>query len=140
MRTRPTRNAAAHGKQGLSALRVPFIHSQSLLSTLCSSERASSLALPLNSLLDFYDKQQEQCKSVTLLPLPSNGCNNGAGGGGNYGGGSNSSSSSIVRRHSSHYYPMLEDKQKPTANDLLVSKARGTFWRQVNSTWEVLQE
>lgn len=98
-----------------------------------SSERASSLALPLNSLLDFYDKQQEQCKSVTLLPLPSNGCSSSSGDGGNgsnYSGSnsnSNSSSSSIVRRHSSHYYPMLEDKQKPTlasaqANDLLVSK------------------
>ncbi|XP_020818063.1 uncharacterized protein LOC110191533 isoform X1 [Drosophila serrata] len=74
------------------------------------SERASSLALPLNSLLDFYDKQQEQCKSVTLLPLPSN----------------SSSSSNIVRRHSSHYYPMLEDKQKPSqlppaATEMLVN-------------------
>ncbi|KAH8277575.1 hypothetical protein KR018_001456 [Drosophila ironensis] len=67
------------------------------------SERASSLALPLNSLLDFYDKQQEQCKSVTLLPLPSHSSNSSC----------NSSNSSIVRRHSSHYYPMLEDKQKP---------------------------
>ncbi|KAH8316597.1 hypothetical protein KR067_011413 [Drosophila pandora] len=69
------------------------------------SERASSLALPLNSLLDFYDKQQEQCKSVTLLPLPSNSGNSSS---------SSNSSSSIVRRHSSHYYPMLEDKQKPS--------------------------
>ncbi|KAH8372887.1 hypothetical protein KR009_007281 [Drosophila setifemur] len=76
------------------------------------SERAASLALPLNSLLDFYDKQQEQCKSVTLLPLPSNisGCGN----------------NSIVRRHSSHYYPMLEDKQKPSqlpqaATEILVN-------------------
>lgn len=33
IRTRPRRNAAAHGKHGLSALRVSFIHSQSLLST-----------------------------------------------------------------------------------------------------------
>ncbi|EDW79846.1 uncharacterized protein Dwil_GK18003 [Drosophila willistoni] len=71
------------------------------------SERASSLALPLNnSLLDFYDKQQEQCKSVTLLPLPSS-----SAGIPNI---SSNTSSSIVRRHSSHYYPMLEDnKQKP---------------------------
>lgn len=81
------------------------------------SERASSLALPLNSLLDFYDKQQEQCKSVTLLPLPSNSGNSS----------SSNSSSSIVRRHSSHYYPMLEDKQKPSqlppqaATQMLVS-------------------
>ncbi|XP_017078124.1 uncharacterized protein LOC108112590 [Drosophila eugracilis] len=83
------------------------------------SERASSLALPLNSLLDFYDKQQEQCKSVTLLPLPSNSSN--------ISDSSNTSSSnSIVRRHSSHYYPMLEDKQKPSqlpqaATEMLVN-------------------
>ncbi|XP_016958393.1 uncharacterized protein LOC108030167 [Drosophila biarmipes] len=83
------------------------------------SERASSLALPLNSLLDFYDKQQEQCKSVTLLPLPSN-CSH-------IGDGSTiSASNSIVRRHSSHYYPMLEDKQTPSqlpqaATEMLVN-------------------
>nr|XP_017014807.2 uncharacterized protein LOC108069309 [Drosophila takahashii] len=81
------------------------------------SERASSLALPLNSLLDFYDKQQEQCKSVTLLPLPSNS---------NIDNICNSSNSNIVRRHSSHYYPMLEDKQKPSqlpqaATEMLVN-------------------
>ncbi|XP_075168916.1 corin serine peptidase isoform X2 [Haematobia irritans] len=51
------------------------------------SERASSLALPHSSLLDFYDKQQEQCNSVALLPINAN---------------------VVVRRHSSHYYPMLE--------------------------------
>uniref|UniRef100_A0A1I8PRA4 Uncharacterized protein n=1 Tax=Stomoxys calcitrans TaxID=35570 RepID=A0A1I8PRA4_STOCA len=51
------------------------------------SERASSLALPHSSLLDFYDKQQEQCNSVALLPISAN---------------------VVVRRHSSHYYPMLE--------------------------------
>lgn len=57
-----------------------------------SSERASSLALPHSSLLDFYDKQQEQCNSVALLPISAN---------------------VVVRRHSSHYYPMLEaDKQQ----------------------------
>ncbi|EDX06034.1 GD10490 [Drosophila simulans] len=83
------------------------------------SERASSLALPLNSLLDFYDKQQEQCKSVTLLPLPSNS-------GSISESSSLSSSNSIVRRHSSHYYPMLEDKQKPSqlpqaATEMLVN-------------------
>nr|XP_016940578.1 uncharacterized protein LOC108017919 isoform X1 [Drosophila suzukii]XP_036669786.1 uncharacterized protein LOC108017919 isoform X1 [Drosophila suzukii]XP_036669787.1 uncharacterized protein LOC108017919 isoform X1 [Drosophila suzukii] len=89
------------------------------------SERASSLALPLNSLLDFYDKQQEQCKSVTLLPLPSN-CSN-IGDSSNTGDSSNiSTSNSIVRRHSSHYYPMLEDKQKPSqlsqaATEMLVN-------------------
>ncbi|XP_067631299.1 uncharacterized protein Corin isoform X2 [Eurosta solidaginis] len=54
------------------------------------SERASSLALPHNSLLDFYDKEQEQCSSVALLPTNVN---------------------VVVRRHSSHYYPMLEEKQ-----------------------------
>lgn len=56
------------------------------------SERASSLALPHNSLLDFYDKEQEQCSSVALLPTTVN---------------------VVVRRHSSHYYPMLEEKQPP---------------------------
>ncbi|EDW89203.2 uncharacterized protein LOC6528445 [Drosophila yakuba] len=83
------------------------------------SERAASLALPLNSLLDFYDKQQEQCKSVTLLPLPSNS-------GGISESSDLTSSNSIVRRHSSHYYPMLEDKQKPSqlpqaATEMLVN-------------------
>ncbi|ALC42037.1 Corin [Drosophila busckii] len=90
------------------------------------SERAASLALPLNSLLDFYDKQQEQCKSVTLLPLPSN---NSQG----------NNASSIVRRHSSHYYPMLEDKQKvmqpqqlpPTANELLVNMADAKYGKSL---------
>ncbi|XP_069964647.1 uncharacterized protein Corin isoform X2 [Bactrocera oleae] len=56
------------------------------------SERASSLALPHNSLLDFYDKEQEQCSSVALLPTTVN---------------------VVVRRHSSHYYPMLEEKHTP---------------------------
>ncbi|KAM7345094.1 corin serine peptidase isoform 1-T4 [Cochliomyia hominivorax] len=55
------------------------------------SERASSLALPHNSLLDFYDKQQEQCNSVALLPVSTN---------------------MVVRRHSSHYYPMLENENQ----------------------------
>ncbi|EDW02212.1 uncharacterized protein LOC6559850 [Drosophila grimshawi] len=106
-------NALDMNKQFLSVSQDP--HSSDALRNRTRSERASSLALPLNSLLDFYDKQQEQCKSVTLLPLPS--CN------------SSSSPSSIVRRHSSHYYPMLEDKQKPTqlpqqvATELLVNMA-----------------
>ncbi|XP_065369118.1 uncharacterized protein Corin [Calliphora vicina] len=55
------------------------------------SERASSLALPHSSLLDFYDKQQEQCNSVALLPVNAN---------------------MVVRRHSSHYYPMLENENQ----------------------------
>ncbi|XP_073813447.1 corin serine peptidase isoform X2 [Musca autumnalis] len=55
------------------------------------SERASSLALPHSSLLDFYDKQQEQCNSVALLPINAN---------------------VVVRRHSSHYYPMLEGEKQ----------------------------
>ncbi|XP_046809622.1 uncharacterized protein LOC111675906 [Lucilia cuprina] len=55
------------------------------------SERASSLALPHSSLLDFYDKQQEQCNSVALLPVSTN---------------------MVVRRHSSHYYPMLENENQ----------------------------
>ncbi|KAM8714226.1 hypothetical protein ACLKA7_014377 [Drosophila subpalustris] len=98
-------NALDMNKQFLSVSQDP--HSSDAQRNRTRSERASSLALPLNSLLDFYDKQQEQCKSVTLLPLPSNG-------------------SSIVRRHSSHYYPMLEDKQKATqlpqtAAELLVN-------------------
>ncbi|XP_034479106.1 uncharacterized protein LOC117785274 [Drosophila innubila] len=98
-------NALDMNKQFLSVSQDP--HSSDAQRNRTRSERASSLALPLNSLLDFYDKQQEQCKSVTLLPLPSNG-------------------SSIVRRHSSHYYPMLEDKQKAmqlpqTASELLVN-------------------
>ncbi|KAI8037280.1 uncharacterized protein LOC128255857 [Drosophila gunungcola] len=88
------------------------------------SERASSLALPLNSLLDFYDKQQEQCKSVTLLPLPSHSGNISESS--HISSGNVSSSSSIVRRHSSHYYPMIEDKQKPSqlplaATEMLVN-------------------
>lgn len=67
-----------------------------------SSERASSLALPHSSLLDFYDIQQEQCNSVALLPVNAN---------------------VVVRRHSSHYYPMLEaggDKQPDSSavNDM----------------------
>uniref|UniRef100_A0A1A9UD03 Uncharacterized protein n=1 Tax=Glossina austeni TaxID=7395 RepID=A0A1A9UD03_GLOAU len=53
------------------------------------SERASSLALPHDSLLDFYDYQQKQCSSVALLPINANG--------------------GVARRHSSHYYPMLEE-------------------------------
>ncbi|KAL9874243.1 corin serine peptidase isoform 3-T3 [Glossina fuscipes fuscipes] len=59
------------------------------------SERASSLALPPDSLLDFYDYQQKQCSSVALLPVNANG--------------------GVTRRHSSHCYPTLEDasQQKP---------------------------
>lgn len=54
-------------------------------------ERASSLALPHHdSLLDFYDKQQEECNSVALLPPLS--------------------SNMVVRRHSSHYYPYQMDE------------------------------
>ncbi|BFG03364.1 uncharacterized protein DMAD_02643 [Drosophila madeirensis] len=96
-------NALDMNKQFLSVSQEQHPHSDDDQHSRSRSERASSLALPLNSLLDFYDKQQEQCKSVTLLPLPSNSHSS-----------SSSSSSSIVRRHSSHYYPMLEDKQKPS--------------------------
>uniref|UniRef100_A0A1A9ZYU6 Lectizyme n=1 Tax=Glossina pallidipes TaxID=7398 RepID=A0A1A9ZYU6_GLOPL len=53
------------------------------------SERASSLALPHDSLLDFYDYQQKQCSSVALLPISATG--------------------GVARRHSSHYCPMLEE-------------------------------
>ncbi|XP_032291566.1 uncharacterized protein Corin isoform X2 [Drosophila virilis] len=113
-------NALDMNKQFLSVTQDP--HSSDAQRNRTRSERASSLALPLNSLLDFYDKQQEQCKSVTLLPLPSNSNSH------SNSHSSSSSSSSIVRRHSSHYYPMLEDKQKPTqlpqaAADFLVNMA-----------------
>ncbi|XP_060654943.1 uncharacterized protein LOC132790440 [Drosophila nasuta] len=106
-------NALDMNKQFLSVTQDPHSHSSDAQRNRTRSERASSLALPLNSLLDFYDKQQEQCKSVTLLPLPSTG-------------------SSIVRRHSSHYYPMLEDKQKatqlPQANaELLVNMSDAKY-------------
>ncbi|XP_001361394.4 uncharacterized protein Corin [Drosophila pseudoobscura] len=90
-------------KQFLSVSQEQHPHSADDQRSRSRSERAASLALPLNSLLDFYDKQQEQCKSVTLLPLPSSNHSS-----------QSSSTSSIVRRHSSHYYPMLEDKQKPS--------------------------
>lgn len=53
------------------------------------SERASSLALPNNSLLDLYDKEQEQCSSIALLPFNVN---------------------VPTRRHSSHCYQMANDK------------------------------
>ncbi|XP_055917784.1 uncharacterized protein LOC129950036 isoform X2 [Eupeodes corollae] len=53
------------------------------------SERASSLALPNNSLLDLYDKEQEQCNSIALLPFNLN---------------------VAIRRHSSHCYQMSDDK------------------------------
>lgn len=49
------------------------------------------MALPHTSLLDFYDKQQQQCNSVALLPINAN---------------------VVVRRHSSHYYPMLENENE----------------------------
>lgn len=47
--------------------------------------------MPHGSLLDFYDKQQEQCNSVALLPVTAN---------------------MVVRRHSSHHYPMLENEKQ----------------------------
>ncbi|XP_037953318.1 uncharacterized protein LOC119683609 isoform X2 [Teleopsis dalmanni] len=65
------------------------------------SERASSLALPHNSLLDIYDKQQQQCKSVTLLPTNIN---------------------VAARRHSSHYYPLLEDTSQQQHRQQTISQ------------------
>ncbi|KAH8407555.1 hypothetical protein KR222_005316 [Zaprionus bogoriensis] len=126
-------NALDMNKQFLSVSQDP--HSSDAQRSRTRSERASSLALPLNSLLDFYDKQQEQCKSVTLLPLPSsNGCSNSNSSSINTNtnnSSSSASSSSIVRRHSSHYYPMLEDKQKPTlaaqATELLVNMSEQKY-------------
>lgn len=63
---------------------------------LSRSERASSLALPNNSLIDLYDTQQEQCQSVTLLPV--------------------NASSIVLRRHSSHTCPV--DKPENPAQAL----------------------
>ncbi|XP_055853565.1 uncharacterized protein LOC129917171 isoform X2 [Episyrphus balteatus] len=64
------------------------------------SERASSLALPNNSLLDLYDIEQEQCNSIALLPFNIN---------------------VAIRRHSSHCYQMSDDHDKSfslTSRDL----------------------
>lgn len=79
------------------------------------------MALPTNSLLDIYDKQQEQCNSIALLPLNTNG--------------------SVIRRHSSHCYPLFEDKsQEQTFSSQTLKLHHAPTYQTQNSQHKQLQQ